>query len=134
MSFQASFKQILREKMGENTSSSSAKMTDPSLNDPAHMAYLLGKIGRLELQTPRGQYPAPKVRPQRKPHSFNHSQRQAYEFMKSWIHDLNEGFTANELKKAFRQAAIILHPDHGGNTEQFIDLKAHYETLKGLTP
>ncbi|WII71443.1 J domain-containing protein [Bdellovibrio sp. 22V] len=132
MSFQASFKQILREKMGQNTASSLGNEASHLNSDPAHLAYLLGQIGRVELQTPRGHYPAPKVRPQRKPHSFSPSQRQAYEFMKSWIHDLSEGFTATELKKAFRQAALILHPDHGGNAQDFVNLKHQYEVLQSV--
>lgn len=118
--------------MGENSSSTSSQAADSALNDPAHLAFLLGKIGKTEFQTARGHYPAPKVRPQRKPHNFTSAQSQAYEFIKSWIHDLSEGFTAAELKRAFRRAAIILHPDHGGNTQQFLELKAHYETLKTI--
>lgn len=132
MSFQASFKQILREKMGEKASSSPGMNTSNVHADPAHMAYLLGQISRLEFQTPRGQYPAPKVRPQRKPHNFSATQKLSYEFLKTWIHDFSEGFTANELKKAFRQVAMVLHPDQGGSTQQFVELKDHYENLRTL--
>ncbi|KYG63043.1 hypothetical protein AZI87_16530 [Bdellovibrio bacteriovorus] len=132
MSFQASFKQILRDKMGENTSFSPEKESSSLNSDPAHMAFLLGQINRLEFQTRRGHYPQPKVRPQRKAHNFSVSQKLAFEFLKTWVHDLHEGFTANELKKAFRQAALALHPDHGGNTQQFLELKAHYQTLREL--
>ncbi|MDG0817732.1 J domain-containing protein [Bdellovibrio svalbardensis] len=135
MSFQASFKQILNEKMnGSQTShdhSSSEKAADLN-SDPANLAYLMGHIGRFEFQMKRGQYAAPKVRPQRKPHNFSTHERLSYEFLKTWVHDLPEGFTDSELKKAFRQAAMILHPDQGGNTTQFMELKEHYTTLKAL--
>ncbi|WP_295904410.1 J domain-containing protein [uncultured Bdellovibrio sp.] len=134
MSFQASFKQILREKMSETSSSSQGNSSANLHADPLHLAYLLGQINRLEFQTPRGQYPAPKVRPQRKPHALSASQRLSYEFLKTWIHDLSEGFTASELKKAFRQTAMILHPDQGGNVQQFLELKDHYENLRSLVP
>lgn len=99
-------------------------------SDPSHLAWLMGQVGRFEFQTPRGQYPAPKVRPQRKPHTLSPVQRQAFEFLKTWIHDLSEGYTEAELKKAFRQAAMILHPDQGGNTQQFMELKGHIDTLR----
>ncbi|WP_413560689.1 DnaJ domain-containing protein [Bdellovibrio sp. HCB209] len=128
MSFQTSFKQILREKMGE-TSSAQANYSSVMDSDPIHLAYLLGKVNRTEVQTPRGQYPRPAVRPQRKPHNFTALQRQSFEFFKCWIHGLSEGFTETELRKAFRQAALILHPDQGGSPQQFMDLKEHYEVL-----
>ncbi|QDK37182.1 DnaJ domain-containing protein [Bdellovibrio sp. NC01] len=131
MSFQTSFKQILKEKMNEGTGSQVNFSSEMSA-DPANLAYLMGHIGRFEFQKPRGQYAAPKVRPQRKPHSFSTAQRQSFEFLKTWIHDLSEGYSESELKKAFRQAALILHPDRGGNTQQFIELKAHYESLKAI--
>ncbi|KHD87660.1 MAG: hypothetical protein OM95_13230 [Bdellovibrio sp. ArHS] len=134
MSFQASFKQILRDKMGENSNFSPENQVSSLNSDPAHLAFLLGQINRLEFQTRRGHYPQQKVRPQRKAHSFTPTQKLAYEFLKTWAHDLHEGFTATELKKAFRQAALALHPDHGGNTQQFLELKAHFQTLRALTP
>ncbi|WP_413586972.1 J domain-containing protein [Bdellovibrio sp. HCB274] len=98
-------------------------------SDPIHMAYLLGHVNKVEFQGPRGQYPRPAVRPQRK-HTFTPAQRQSFEFLKCWVHGLSEGFTETELRKAFRQAALILHPDQGGNAEQFLTLKAHFEVLR----
>ncbi|HEY1079340.1 MAG TPA: J domain-containing protein [Bdellovibrio sp.] len=134
MSFQASFKQILRDKMGVETPSAPLQEATILNADPAHLAYLLGQIGRFEPSAPRGHYPAPRVRPERKPHVFSSEQRQSFEFLKTWIQDLSEGFTATELKKAFRQAALRLHPDQGGSPEQFVSLKGHYETLQSVLP
>ncbi|MEK2687733.1 DnaJ domain-containing protein [Bdellovibrio sp. GT3] len=131
MSFQTSFKQILREKMGQETASQ-GNYSSVMDSDPLHLAYLLGQINKVESQAPRGQYPRPAVRPQRKPHAFSPVQRQSYEFLKCWVHGLSEGFTETELRKAYRQAALILHPDQGGNTEQFLNLKEHYEILRSL--
>lgn len=118
--------------MGEKTFSSPEAAPSSNPTDPAHLAYLLGQINRLEFNRPRGQYPAPQVRPQRKAHAFSSEQRYSYEFLKTWAHTLSEGFTATELKKAFRQAAISLHPDQGGDAQQFVALKGHYDNLRSL--
>lgn len=133
MSFQTSFKQILREKMSEKPYGETLNRCSELHVDSSNMAYLLGQIRRVETQTPRRQcYPPPRVRPQRKPHSFSESQRISYEFLKSCIQDLPDGFLPGELKKAFRQAAFIHHPDHGGSAQQFMELKRHYENLRTL--
>lgn len=100
--------------------------------DPAHLAYLLGTIERKTAHLPRGHYPAPRVRPQRKPHAFSSEQRLSFDYLKNLIQDLSEGFTASELKRAFRQAALQTHPDQGGSVHSFMTLKGHYETLQGL--
>lgn len=110
----------------ENTSSTNL--------DPANLAYLMGQIGRFDFQKSGKQYaksPAkPQVKPQRKPHNFTASERLSFEFLKTWVADFSEGYTDSELKKAFRQAALALHPDHGGHAAQFIELKEHYAVLQ----
>ena len=35
--------------------------------------------------------------------------------------------TAEDLKKAYRKAAVKLHPDNGGNEEEFKSMQAEYE-------
>jgi hypothetical protein len=137
MGFQTSFKQILNHKLNDTANFADQNRAYPlSENslDPSHMAYLIGNISRMQTSVPRGHYPAPKVRPQRKPHNLSNLQRQSFEFIKSWIHDFSEGFTEAELKKAFRQAAHILHPDHGGNAQNFMELKQHIDVLKSIFP
>ncbi|MGZ3772686.1 MAG: J domain-containing protein [Pseudobdellovibrionaceae bacterium] len=132
MSFQTSFKQILRDKMGESASSS-GNNTHPNIYiDSSNMAYLLGQIRRFEAPVPRGNYPAPKVRTQRPQHTFTESQRQSFDFLKSYICDFSEAFSSGELKKAFRQAAMLLHPDRGGCARRFMELKQHYDNLRCL--
>ena len=37
---------------------------------------------------------------------------------------------ADELRKAYRQHVINLHPDRGGNEEEFKAMQAEFETLK----
>ena len=131
MSFQASFKQILKEKMNEGTEPKS-QTTLQGNSDPAHLAYLMGHTARLTPGPPTKTYPRPAVRPVRKPHHFNPAQTLSFNFMKSWVNSLNDNYSEMELKKAFRQAALILHPDKGGSTQLFWELKGHYEILQGL--
>src|SRR5437868_2993336 len=38
--------------------------------------------------------------------------------------------SADEIKKAFRRAAVQHHPDRGGNEEQFKEVNEAYEILK----
>ncbi len=134
MSFQASFKQILKKKLNQEQSFEVEEPTftqsEKSL-DPSHLAYLIGNIGRLS-NLHRGGYPPPKIRPVRKAHNLSELQRQSYDFFRKWVHGFSDAFTEPELKKAFRQAAIVLHPDQGGNTVLFIELKGHLEILKVL--
>lgn len=120
--------------MAESASFSSTNEASLHSTDPAHLAFLIGKINKFPKPSPRGNYPRPTSRPQRKPHVFTETQRFSYEFLKSWSQELSEGFTANELKKAFRLAAIAVHPDHGGSTQLFLELKQHYATLSLITP
>ena len=129
MDFRPSFKQILRGKLAEESTVSTASESYNQV-DPAHMAYLIGQLEVFKMRGKKQHYPAPKERPQRKPHSFSPLQKQAFTFIKGWIHDLPEGFTANELKRAYRQAALLLHPDRGGSAHDFIELKTQYENLK----
>ena len=131
MSFQASFKQILREKMHGTQAEKSFAGTILD-SDPAHLAFLMSQVSRVQSPAPRGKYPAPAVRPQRKAHTLNAAQTQAFNFFTIYIHDFSPAFTEGELRKAFRKLALILHPDHGGQAEQFMDLKANYETLQTI--
>lgn len=132
MSFQANFKQILDDKLKETTASPrpiSATFHSEGPLDPSHLAYLMGHVNRLNNTRICGKYPMSKVRPQRKPHDLTTLQRQAFEFLKTRIADLSEAFTERELKKAFRLAAMILHPDQGGNARDFLALKENLAIL-----
>lgn len=101
--------------------------SDPTaLNDPAHMAFLMGSIGKIHIARTSSPYkPAP-----RKPHDLNQSQKESLDQLKVWCPELLEGFTARELKKAFHRAALILHPDQGGTVADFLSLKGHYLNLQ----
>lgn len=129
MSFQTSFKQILQEKMSSTSAPHNYEDTSSFTSDPAHLAFLMGAINKISCLPPRRHYPHPKVRPQRKSHNLSDQQLFSFQFFKSWVQDLSEGFTATELKKAYRQAALAIHPDHGGDAQLFIELNHHYGTL-----
>src|SRR5207253_940011 len=43
---------------------------------------------------------------------------------------VNKGASADEIKKAFRQAAVKHHPDRGGDEAQFKEINEAYEVLK----
>jgi hypothetical protein len=133
MNMHTSFKQILKEKMGETPTNQGFSSSVQS-TDPAHLAYLMGQMRRptTPITAPRKSYPRPSVRPVRKAHEFTAAQSLAYEFMKSWVHTLENNFSETELKKAYRAAALILHPDRGGRTELFLELKTHHEVLKQI--
>lgn len=40
------------------------------------------------------------------------------------------GATLDEIKARFRERALVLHPDHGGDAAAFIALKRAYDTLR----
>lgn len=42
---------------------------------------------------------------------------------------LSESFTADQLKRAYRQKALESHPDHSGDTGKFMQIKEAYDTL-----
>lgn len=102
--------------------------------DPAHLAYLMGQTERLSTVSPRGKYAPPTVKPQRKAHVLSDLQREALEFLKKFMGALDETFTSSELKKAFRKAALSLHPDQGGSSEAYSDLRRHYQVLNSIFP
>ncbi len=73
-------------------------------------------------------------------HTMNEIQKKAYE---SILYALNLpiliasrllplSFTAEDLKKSFKKAALNCHPDTGGHHESFLSLKKDYEILKQL--
>jgi len=68
----------------------------------------------------------------RKAHSFTPEQAQAFENLKKWNQLFTESFTRQELKRAFRIAVLKAHPDQGGSSESFQEVKKSYQILEGL--
>lgn len=127
MDFRPSFKKILADKIGEDNHPQEF-LTNTLASEPAHLSYLMGRIQKTDLLLARHKYPhIPKVRP---PHKLSISQTMAFDFFKTLVTDLSDAFTAHELRRAFRKAALKIHPDHGGSSSDFIALKSHYTTLQ----
>lgn len=135
---QKSFKSILQDQLfqEEKHAHYTPKTEDTS---PAHLAFLIGKIGgkrtQFDFQAPpkasAKAYPRtpPKPRPN---HSLSPSQRDSYLFLLKWAGDIAENFSLNELKQAFRRAALKLHPDQGGSAQDFMSLRHHIQNLEVL--
>lgn len=129
MDFRPSFKKILSDKIAEDQGSTGI-FNNTLASEPAHLSYLIGQIERTEIQLARFKYPhTPRLRP---PHKLDAEQVLAFEFFKRIVTELSPSFTIIELRRAFRKAALRLHPDHGGNTQEFISLKMHYQVLLGF--
>ena len=140
----SSFRQILEEKLqGHGSNAGATGASAPPINssidhstDPAHLAYLLGNLG-VSYWQPRAQriYPAG-PRPVPTPHTLTPDQQRAYEFFNSVAvlgATLSPAFSRRDLKKAFRQLALRLHPDmNKGAVAPFLDLKNSYELLNAV--
>ncbi len=135
MNFNASFQQILAEKMQTQTSKleESNSSISPLETDPVHLAFLLGRVDRFSFTPGRARksYPRPSPRP-RPAHTMNMAQKASFEYLKSFDCCLSENFNLRELKAAFRAGALKTHPDQGGQVFEFIELKNHYASLLSL--
>lgn len=65
-------------------------------------------------------------------HKLGSLQNCGVDFFRSHQMELLADFTRDELKQAYRQLALKLHPDRGGSAKLFIELKNHYENLVRL--
>jgi hypothetical protein len=123
------FEQILRQKLQENTSQTSSVGNEKIRGtDPAHLAFLIGRIARLQSAHPAKSPYKPSISP-RKTHELTLSQQEAFAFFTKHQPDLSDAFTRNEIKSAFRKIAFVTHPDQGGTAEEFMQLREHYKTL-----
>lgn len=132
------FRAILEGKIAAAEGKTPARETHVATMDPAHLAFLLGKI---EVRRFR---PAPKPapikasrpkpqRPAGPPHVLNERQKAAAAWFSEQGEVLRPDFNAHELKSAFRRLALRLHPDVvGGSDSQFIALRHEHAALKSL--
>lgn len=130
------FDEILREKIARSTAETTPASRPQSLDgqgiEPAHLAFLIGRIGRHE-GLARGKYRVPqRPPPPPKPHALTERQREAMDFFRAHGFSLGESFSRPELKAAFRRAALKMHPDRGGLASDFVQLREHYKALSSL--
>lgn len=104
--------------------------------DPFGMAQLIAevKIAPLYRASIHKKYPKPPTSTPtpRKSHLLNEEQRQAFQVLIVHAHALRDSFSLHELKSAYRAAVLKTHPDHGGSSETFQDVKKSYQILLGL--
>lgn len=131
------FAQVLEGKIKKEIQSSSDFHSNnelETLENPGylHLSWLLGnqEIQRKPLSvktTPYRQYHRPP--PPRKPHKLSERQKKAWDFFHLHQAGLDLGFTKKELKQGFRTLALRLHPDQGGSSGLFMELKEAYQAL-----
>lgn len=104
--------------------------------DPFGMAQLIAEV-RIAPQfkaSIRKKYPKPPTTKVafRKNHLFTDEQRQALQVLMAYTYALQENFNLHELKSAYRGAVLKTHPDQGGSSETFQEVKKSYQMLLGL--
>lgn len=98
-------------------------------SSPRGMAWLIGETPRKSTFSEKGRTAyGVKVRPL-PPHKLTLKEKSALQFFAQHSVTLSPRFTKSELKKCFRGLACRLHPDAGGLTSQFIELKANFDLL-----
>ena len=95
--------------------------------DTAPTAGLQAKLNRAY-----GLKPSIVIVPIRPAHALTADQMTAFQNLKAWALQLNDNFDRQELKSAYRSAVLKTHPDRGGNSESFQDVKKSYQILEAL--
>lgn len=128
-----SFSEILADLQDPATAFSSGW---ESHLDPFGMAQLIAEVNiaplyKVSIHKKYPKPPPPKAAP-RKSHLFSEQQLQAFEMLITYSPALRNNFNLHELKSAYRSAVLKTHPDQGGNSETFQDVKKSYQILMGL--
>lgn len=127
MGKQSQFAEILESKIRSDLSKDQAPLecSREFDTDPAHLAYLMSQIQRLNftskkttfaypsLKRPTNTHPRVQEKPsiELPPHVLTETELQAANDFKNWNEALNPRFSKAELKAAFRRLAKRLHPD-----------------------
>lgn len=112
----------------------SAKITagwESSL-DPQGLAQIIGFVPVFKTGHKKYKPAAPPVPCVRIPHIMNLAQTLAFENLSLLAPQLSAGFTRIELKSSYRIALLKTHPDQGGSSESFFQVKKSYEILCSL--
>lgn len=130
------FQEILEEKMTSTTPKSSLSHREIGATDPAHLSFLLGRVGIFHFRSRVGPHPFPSTKTSDSKsvttpdHHLDERQRNALQWFSRWHEVLPLNFEKKQLKGAFRRLARRLHPDTGGGgARYFLELKDHYAHL-----
>lgn len=71
-----------------------------------------------------------KPRPPRPPHSLSEIQKSAFDFFRKMKVELEDNFSLQDLRRAWRKLALKCHPDQGGSAEMFRSAQSAYQKLQ----
>lgn len=102
--------------------------------DPFGMAQIIAevKIAPLYKVSIHRKYPKQKpAKPQvkRKSHVLTSDQLLAFALLATHARGFQDNFNLHELKSAYRMSVLKTHPDQGGNSETFQEVKKSYQML-----
>lgn len=145
---QTSFAEILESLTDQSSFESTSSDSFTEGIEPAFVSQIMGSIPSkfknfkpaITLHHARSKYAQLKIKPRKAAtrHPLSVEQFKSYEAILYALelpildaHTLfPDNFTAFQLKKAYKTAAIKSHPDTGGCHESFLELKKHYEILQ----
>ncbi len=64
------------------------------------------------------------------PHRFTETQQQAFDLFLEWGTELSRSFRTADLRRAWRKAALVTHPDQGGTSADFRRAQEAYAILQ----
>jgi hypothetical protein len=111
--------------------------------DAYGMSRIMAQTPRFEFKNPLSAYkrspsnhsktsPHVFIESSRPKHSFDETQAYAFYLIRQLVPQLPENFSFNQLKSAYRRAALKTHPDRGGASETFQQVKKSYHILTDL--
>lgn len=130
--------QILEDyDLKQNTVSSRALNASwESTLDPHGMAQILAQTATHSFTKANRHNPykfkTPRPLIVRSSHNLTEEQQMAYACLQQFVPQLSDNFNLTELKTAYRRSALKAHPDHGGTSETFQNVKKSYQILTAL--
>lgn len=127
-----SFSEILEEMSIENTLLSSEKSTYLEENLIYGFSQILGTTPTYKFTLKSPYLKSMKAKPSPEPHQLNSLQQKAFCFFRELGLELSVHFSWKELKSIYRQSLLKTHPDHGGSSEKFHEVRNNFEILSVL--
>ena len=130
------FSEILNEKLEAESYTNDFSSGWESTLDVYGMAQILAQTNTYlpRSKSLKQAYGLTKAKPAvvRPAHTFNSLQQVAYDFLKSLVPHLDTNFDQKQLKSSYRLAVLKTHPDKGGTSESFQEVKKSYQILEAL--